>query len=195
MTSHALAQTPPPAPSQVVPPTITAPPPTARITLPQVPAGAEAPPQAKKLFFVLTGLDISGEFPELADERAALVKPLIGKRISVADLFELANKLQQAYVRAGYPLARVVTLPQQIGTSARVRLQVIDGYVERFDLTALPEGVRGRVALVLAPLLHKTHLTQHELERRLLIAGETPGLILNATFAAGKEVGGSLLVL
>ena len=36
---------------------------------------------------------------------------------------------------------------------------------------------------------------QSELERQLLLAGETPGLILNATFAAGKEVGGSVLVL
>jgi hemolysin activation/secretion protein len=194
VTQVALAQT-PPAPSQVAPPTIAAPPPTAHITLPQVPAGAEAPAQAKKLFFVLTGLDVVGEFPELADERTQLANPLIGKRISVADLFELANKLQQAYVRAGYPLARVVTLPQEIGKSARVKLQVIDGFVERFDLTALPEQVRGRVALILAPLLHKTHLTQNELERRLLIAGETPGLILNATFGAGKEIGGSLLVL
>jgi hemolysin activation/secretion protein len=166
-----------------------------RISLPQVPAGAATPEQAKTLFFVLTGLDIDGEFPELAAVRAELASTLIGKRISVADLFALADKLQQAYVNAGYPLARVVTLPQEIGKQARVKLKVIDGFVERMELEALPPAARSRVLAVLSPLLRKPHLTQQELERQLLIAGDTPGLILNATFGAGKEIGGSILVL
>jgi hemolysin activation/secretion protein len=90
---------------------------------------------------------------------------------------------------------RVVIPSQEFEGSARIKLRVIDGFVERMDLDALASPVRGRVAAVLAPLQRKTHLKQSELERRLLIAGEAPGLILNATFAAGKEVGGSVLVL
>jgi len=184
-----------PATSQVQPPVIRPVAPAARISLPQVPAGAQAPAQAKTLFFVLTGLDIDGEFPELAEERAKLLAPYIGKRISVAELFELANKLQQAYVNAGYPLARVVTLPQEIGKSARVKLKVIDGFVERIDAEALPWQVRGRVLDVLKRLIRKTHLTQAELERQLLIAGDTPGLALNSIFGAGNDIGGSLLIV
>lgn len=191
----AIAQTIAPAPSLVAPPTIAAPAIRPRISLPQVPAGATTPEQAKTLFFVLTGLDIEGEFPELAAIRTELASALIGKRISVADLLALADKLQQAYVNAGYPLARVVTLPQEIDKRARVRLKVIDGFVERMDLEALPPAARSRVAAVLSPLIRKPHLTQQELERQLLIAGDTPGLILNAVFGAGKEIGGSILVL
>ncbi len=193
-TNSAMAQI-APAPSLVAPPNIAAPAPTPRISLPQIPAGGQTPEQAKKLFFKLTGLDVEGEFPELAAIREQLAAALIGKRISVADLFELANKLQQAYVSAGYPLARVVTLPQELDKQARVKLRVIDGYIERVDLSALPEPVRNRVNRVIAPLIDKRHLTQKQLERQLLIAGETPGLILNATFGAGKAIGGSLLVL
>jgi hemolysin activation/secretion protein len=191
----AMAQAPAPAPSLVEPPTIVAPTPSTRITLPSVPAGAATPEQAKKLFFKLTGIDVQGEFPELEAARKELEAAVIGKRISVADLFEFANKLQQAYVNAGYPLARVVTLPQELDKEARVKLRVIDGFIERMDLEALPQQVRNRVYIVLSPLIGKTHLMQKELERQLLIAGETPGLILNATFGAGKEIGGSLLVL
>jgi hemolysin activation/secretion protein len=55
--------------------------------------------------------------------------------------------------------------------------------------------VHPRVGSPLAPLQYKTHLQQSELERQLLLAGETPGLVLNATFAPGKQVGGSVLVL
>jgi hemolysin activation/secretion protein len=184
-----------PAPSQVAPPVIAPRSGGGRIALPQVPAGAQIPAQAKKLSFKLLGFDVSGEFQELAPARHQIEAPLTGKRITVADVFEFADHLQQIYVRAGYPLARVVILPQEFEKSARIKLRVIDGFIERMDLGAISPNVRDRVAAVLAPLAHRTHLKQSELERQLLIAGEAPGLVLNAVFAAGKEVGGSVLVL
>lgn len=192
--THAFAQV-IPAPSQVQPPVVPPAPGGARIAIPQVPAGAKIPAEAKKLRFKLTGFSIEGEFDELRAQRDEIAAPLIGKTVTVADVFEFADRLQQIYVRAGYPLVRVVLLPQEFENAARIKLRVIDGYVERMDLEALAPNVRGRVAAVLAPLFHKTHLKQTELERQLLIAGDTAGLILNATFAAGKEIGGSVLVL
>jgi hemolysin activation/secretion protein len=193
--SVALAQAPAPPPSQVRPPIVVPPSGGGRIAIPQVPAGAQIPPEANKLTFQLVGFDIQGEFPELVAQRKEIAAPLIGKSITVAKVFEFADKLQQLYVRAGYPLVRVVLLPQEFVDSARIKLRVIDGFVERMDLNAIGTPVRARVAAVLAPLVHKTHLQQWELERRLLLAGEAPGLVLNATFVAGKEVGGSVLVL
>lgn len=184
-----------PAPSQVAPPSIAPPVGGGRIALPQVPAGVAIPPQAKTLSFRLLGFDIEGEFPELVEQRKEIAAPLIGKRVTVADVFGFSDELQQIYVRAGYPLARVVILPQEFENAARIKLRIIDGFVERMDINAIPSPARSRVAVVLAPLMHKTHLKQAELERRLLIAGETPGVVLNATFAAGKETGGSVLVL
>jgi hemolysin activation/secretion protein len=193
--SVALAQTPAPPPSQVRPPIIIPPSGGGRIGIPQVPAGAQIPEEANKLTFKLLGFDIQGEFPELLAQRKEIASPLIGKTITVAKVFQFADQLQQLYVHAGYPLVRVVLLPQEFADSARIKLRVIDGFVERMDLSAIGAPVRGRVAAVLAPLVHKAHLQQSELERQLLLAGEAPGLILNATFVAGKKEGGSVLVL
>ena len=184
-----------PAPSQVQPPTITPPVGGGHIAIPQVPAGAQIPGEAKKLKFKLLGFSITGEFEEFAEQRKDLAAPLVGKTITVAQVFEFADQLQQIYAKAGYPLVRVVLLPQEFEGAATIKLRVIDGFVERLDLDALPWQVRNRVALVLAPLRNRTHLTQADLERQLLIAGEAPGLVLNATFAPGKQVGGSVLVL
>ena len=191
----ALAQSVAPPPSQVRPPVIVPPSGGGRISIPSAPAGAQIPPEAKKLAFTLLGFDLQGEFPELAAERQTMAAPLVGKVVTVAQVFEFADRLQQAYVRAGYPLARVVIQPQEFEKSARIKLRVIDGYIERMELNAIAAPARGRVAAVLEPLEHKRHLQQSDLERRLLLAGEEPGLTLNATFAAGKEVGGSVLVL
>jgi hemolysin activation/secretion protein len=193
-TAPTLAQT-SPAPSQVAPPIIVPPAGAGRIAIPQVPAGAAIPAEAKKLRFKLLGFDIQGEFKELVPQREAVARPLVGRRVTVAQIFEFADKLQQIYVRAGYPLVRVVILPQEFAGAARIKLRIIDGFVERLDLAAIAMPVRVRVGAVLAPLVDKTHLTQGALERRLLIAGEAAGLVLNATFAAGKQVGGSVLIL
>jgi hemolysin activation/secretion protein len=165
------------------------------IALPQVPAAAQIPEQAKKLGFILVGFDIQGEFPELIGERKELAASLIGRRITVAQLFEFANRLQRLYVKAGYPLVRAVIEPQKLGTRARIKMRVIDGYIEKIDASTIPPQVRNRVSAVLAPLFNKPHLPQAFLERQLLIAGEAAGLDLNATFAAGKDIGGTILVL
>jgi hemolysin activation/secretion protein len=184
-----------PSPSQVAPAAPAAPSAPARIVLPQVEAGAAIPPGAKALHFHLTGFVIEGEFEELVEARKKLAAPLVGRRVSVAEVFEFASALQAAYVNAGYPIVRVVVSPQELGTAATIKLRIVDGFVERIDASAIGERVRGQVLSMVSALVGKRHLTQAELERRLLLAGDTPGLVLNAVFTAGKEVGGVVLVL
>jgi len=197
----ARAQTTPPpsnvpAPSQVAPPAIpTAPRTPPSIAAPAVPQPSAVPEAAKKLSFILTGLDIEGEFEDLVEIRRKLAAPLIGKKITVAQLFEFASNLQQAYVRAGYTLARVIVPPQELAGRARAKIKVIDGFIERLDVSGLPEPIRSRVADVVGPLIRQHRLTQKQLERKLLIASETPGLQLQSTLAPGKEVGGAILIL
>ncbi len=66
----------------------------------------------------------------------------------------------------------MVTLPQEIGKQARVKLKVIDGFVERIDVEALPWKVRTRArrAVTADP---QAHLTQAEWNA-LQIAGDSP---------------------
>jgi len=127
-----------PAPSQVAPPVIAPRPGGGRIGIPQVPAGTTIPAESKKLYFKLLGFDIQGEFKELVAQRKLLEASLIGKRISVAQVFEFADALQQVYAKAGYPLARVVILPQEF-----------EGIVENGHVKLmageLPEGTRVQV--------------------------------------------------
>jgi hemolysin activation/secretion protein len=170
----AQAQVLAPAPSQVTPPRLpTEPRPAPQIPSVSPPEAPAFPPDAEKLSLVLIGFDIEGEFEEFVAIRRELAAPLIGKRVTVAQIFDFATKLQEAYVGAGYLLVRVVVVPQELGEKARVKLRVIDGFIERVDVSALPTAVRNRIAAVLEPLVQKHHLTQNELERRLLLAGDT----------------------
>lgn len=187
----------PPAASQITPPTFRPPLESAPTAPPVVPGVTiEAPPGAEKLFVRLSGLAVEGGFPELAAQTRALEARLAsGKQVSGADLFAAAAELEAAYAKAGFVLARVVLPPQKLKDGAVLRLVVVDGFIERLETKNLPVLVRSRIEAIVAPLVNRPRLTLHEIERRLLLAGDTPGVVLRSTLAAGSAAGATVLAL
>ncbi len=183
------------APSRVTPSTL-APPagPSGAITL-SSPAGLAAPPNAAKLSVSISNVTVEGGFPELAADTAAITAKLRGGRTSVAQIFAAANAIEQAYAARGYVLVRVAVPPQQLKNGGTLRLVVIDGFVEGVDVKGVPERQRALVQARLASLIGKRHVTLGEIERRLILASDVPGLVLSSTIARGAEAGGTLLVL
>jgi hemolysin activation/secretion protein len=151
--------------------------------------GQTAPAGAEAVSFTLTTLTIEGAYEDVTAAGAPRGE------VTVAQVYAYAAQLQQAYLDAGYPLARVIVPAQELDESGAVRLRVIDGYVEALNLDAVPERARNRVRQVLAPLVGKRRPTSAEIERRLLLAGDTAGLALRTTLTAGSELGGAQFVL
>lgn len=163
-------------------------------TIPANP-GLDAPPGAEKLFVRPANVSIVGGLPALAEAASAVAATLSGKRVSGAELFAAARALETAYARAGYVLVRVVLPPQTVMDGAQLKLVVVDGFIERIDAKGVPDRARDRVAAIVGPLVGRRAMTLGEIERRLLLAGDTPGLVLRSTLAQGKEPGGTVLVL
>jgi hemolysin activation/secretion protein len=164
------------------------------IDLPAV-IGLAPPAGAERLHVTPSGIVVENERPELAEATAAVEARLKGQRVSGADLFVIAQDLETAYVNAGFLLARVSLPPQTLKNGMPLRLVVTDGIVAAIDVSALPEAVRARVASVLKPLEGKSGLKKAELERRLLLAGDTPGLSLRSTLRAGGAPGDTIIVI
>ena len=155
----------------------------------QIPAGAD------QLKVVLSGLEVSGGLPELAEATAEIDAKLRGKTVTGADLFRAAQDLEAAYARQGYVLARVSLPPQTVSDGTKLRLVVTNGYIASVDTTALPERVRPRAQQVIAPLIGKRGVTKTELERRLLLAGDIPGVVLRSTLRAAREPGATQIIV
>jgi hemolysin activation/secretion protein len=151
--------------------------------------GQAAPAGADAISFTLTDLTVEGAFEDVSAAGAPRGE------VTVADIYAYAAQLQQAYLDAGYPLARVIVPAQELDENGAVRLRVIDGYVQALNLDAVPEAARRRVQQVLSPLVGKRRPTSAEIERRLLLAGDTAGLVLRTTLTAGGDLGGAVLVL
>ncbi len=158
-------------------------------------AGLDAPKGAETLLVTPAGLSVEGGLAPLAAETAAINARLAGKQVSGADLFSAARDLEEAYARAGYLLVRVSLPPQTIMDGQPLKLVVTDGYVEKVDTSSLPPSIRGRLASVLAPLVRQKGLTRRELERRLLLASDLPGVILRSTLTPGGDPGATILVV
>lgn len=156
--------------------------------------GLEAPAGSDKLFVTLSGVTVEGGFEALSAATQALETRLTG-RVSGADVFAAARELEGAYAKAGYVLARVILPPQKLVDGARLKLTLIDGYIERIETKDVPDLVRERIGAVVGPLQGRRGLTLAEIERRVLLAGDTPGVILQSTLAPGTGLGATILVI
>lgn len=154
-----------------------------------------APAGAERLNVRVGRVAVEGGFPGLADATRALLPRVEGRRVSVADIYAFANAVEQVYAAAGYVLARVVLPPQHLRDGGPIRLLVIDGQIEAVDVSGVPERVRAVVAGRTASLVGVPRLTLAEIERRLLIAGDAPGVRLKSTLMRGQRDGGTRLVL
>jgi hemolysin activation/secretion protein len=145
--SAALSQVAPSvvAPSQVTPQTLRPATPSPASDLPS--SGSEqlhAPAGAERLSFIVGRVEIKGTFPELDTETRALVHTVEGHRITVAQVYDFANALEQAYARAGYILVRVTVPQQKLNDHGRLLIVVVDGFVEKVQVDNVPDRVAGR---------------------------------------------------
>lgn len=157
--------------------------------------GLDTPPGAETLSVALRGVEVVGGFPLLAPEAEALRAKLAGHRVSGAAIFAAARELEAAYAKAGYVLVRVTLPPQKLVDGATLRLVVIDGFIERVDTSRLPVAIRTRIASLLAPLVGQRGILLRDLERRVLLAGDVPGVVLRSALSAGSTVGATVLVI
>ena len=190
-----------PTPSQVTPREL-APPPaflspsaasTPRIAPP--PPSGRAPLGAETLTVTPSHITVEDGLEALAGAEAAATAPLAGRTITVAELYTAADRIEAAYARAGYVLVRVVVPAQELNDGAPARLTVINGFIERIDVSALPVRLRTPVAAALAQLVDRPWITLALIERRLMIVSDLPGTGLRSTLSAGERVGGAILSL
>jgi hemolysin activation/secretion protein len=182
--------------SQITPPSFRPPPQanTAGVSIPEA-SGLEAPAGAEKLRVKLADVRVEGGLPDMAEATRKITAGLAHRTVTAAEIFAAARELETEYGRAGYALVRVVLPAQKLNDGARLRLVVVDGFLERIDTSNLPERIRGRVDATLAPLVGKKSIKLSVIERKLLLAGDTPGARLRSTLQAGSVKGASVLVI
>ena len=121
---------------------------------------------------------------------------IIGKEQSISQLYDLALRIEQDYNRKGFPLVRAFLPTQELEPDeATIFIKVVDGFIEKLDLSQVPVSQIFRTYAYLRPLIKKKSLKLDEIERKLLLAGSISGLSLTSTLSPGSGEGGTVLAV
>jgi len=159
------------------------------------PSAITMPAGDNRLTVLISHLDVEGAFAELASAAGKFQDRIVGRRVSVAEIYQAAADLEQIYLAAGYPLVRVVVPPQKLVDQGRLRFVVVDGFIEAIDVDRVPSRVRRSVAARAYVLLGQRHLKLAAIERAVLVASAVSGLRLRSMLERGNQDGGVRLIL
>jgi hemolysin activation/secretion protein len=163
------------------------------ITLP----GVEAPPGAAETRLRVRKFTIVGSTVYTAEQLAELYADLIGETVTLKEVYELAGKITAKYGADGYVLSRAIIPPQELNPNgADVRIQVVEGYIERVEWPPLLDKYRDFFSDYAAKITAARPANIRIIERYLLLAGDLPGLKFENTIKPHpSKVGAAILVV
>lgn len=151
---------------------------------------------ASGLTVLVTEFRITGALSFTADVLGDVVKPWVGQRLDVKGLSEAAAALTRHYQARGHVLSYAY-LPAQKVADGVIELAVLEGRVENLQVvTAQDTRLRdATIQMVMAPVTQARPVLQSDIERRLLILNDIPGVTARAAFTPGATTGGAEMVV
>lgn len=121
---------------------------------------------------------------------ADAIEPYLGRTLSPADLRALTTAVARAARTAGYVFATASIPPQRL-TGGLLRVRLDEGRIDQVRISGPKNAALERT---LAPLALGASITRGQLERRLLLAGDLPGIrVARVRFA--REGGRGILIV
>lgn len=162
---------------------------SAPLTIP-APNAAPPPDKAAQIRLTLRQVEFEGSTVFTAADFAPLYRPLIGKEISLLDLYQLRDAITAKYRSAGYVLSQAIIPPQQIADGV-VRIQVIEGYVAHVKLEGDVRDRRGLIRRMAEKITRSRPLRVADLERYVLLIGDLPGVEVSTVLKPSADQPGA----
>ena len=133
------------------------------------------PDGAEDIVFPLSGIALQGATAYTEEELAPLYAGLIGREVSLAEIFALADRITVKYRNDGYILSRAIIPAQEIEDGI-VTLLVVEGYIDALTIEGGRARTQERLRAMLAPVLQSVPLRMADLENALLLTRDLPGI-------------------
>ena len=154
-----------------------------RIALPST----VAPEGAEKIHLQIRAVRIDGVTVYRPEELRLLYQDMIGQEVTLTAVYDLAQRITAKYGLDGYVLSRAIVPPQNLSKGgATVRIQVIEGYVDKVVWPSGLERFRDYFSYYAAKIIADRPANVRTLERYLLLAGELPGLKFSTSLKASE---------
>lgn len=151
-----------------------------------------APPGANKILLKLRGVHIVGATVYRPEDLAPLYADLVGRRVTLQDIYNIAQRITAKYGADGYILSRAVVPVQQLDPKgAVVRIEVIEGYIDRVEWPKQLGRYRDFFADYARKITAERPINVRTLERYLLLASDLPGLKFSTRLEPSKTAKGA----
>ncbi len=160
------------------------------------PDAAPPPEQAEKILFALSEVVVDGNTAIGAEDLRPLLAPLLGREVSLAEIYALRDAITALYREQGYALSQAVIPAQRIENGV-VRLQVVEGYIAEVVFEGvLPPDERGLLEAYGHGLTRQRPARMHDLERYVLLMNELPGVSARTVLKPAEgQPGGTIMTI
>lgn len=153
-----------------------------------------APEGAVDIQFVLNDLVLEGVTVFHEAEIRSVFAPLIGKEITLLDLYRIANEVTTLYRNRGYILSQAIVPEQEVGDDGVVTIRVIEGYIDGLEINDADPKTKDKIEIYGNKILRSRPLHTKSLERYMLLMNDLGGVSAKATLApSDAELGAAKL--
>ena len=139
------------------------------------PHRSAVPRAVDEVHFKLTDIKISGATTITAQTFRPLYEGLIGKDITLADILDVADKIEAEYRARGFLLVRAYVPPQRVRDGV-FSINVVEGYLSSITVQGGDADTKAQIRHYLAPATASRPLTLSSIERGLLLTNDIPGI-------------------
>lgn len=158
------------------------------------PEDSVVPKDVSNIEFLVSRVDVRGVTFFSDEQVRVLFAALEGQRIGLEALRKRADRLQELYAEQGFLLTRVIVPPQRIENGV-VTIEVVEGYIDAILLENETAAGGEMVQAALSSLRGQRPLDIRELDGKLLILNDTPGLSVKTLLRPGQERGAAEMVV
>lgn len=156
-----------------------------------------APAGAEKITMILKKVIVEGASRLSKEQIATVYADKLNKKISLAEVYLIANDITDLYRKNGYILSRAIVPQQQIRDGV-VRIQVIEGRISRYSVQGEGNrhGIKDQIEAYAEKLVSTGTLNTQNLERYLLLMNDLPGVQVRSVLTpSATAFGGTDLTL
>ena len=139
------------------------------------PSRSQIPRAVEELRFTLTDIQIEGAQTLPAQEFRPLYQNLLGHEVTVSNILDVADAIEDMYRRKGYVLTHAFVPPQRVDNGV-FKISVVEGYVASVTIEGGDAATQALVRSYIEPVVNVRPLTLPALERVLLLANDIPGI-------------------
>jgi hemolysin activation/secretion protein len=156
----------------------------------EAPHRSPVPRAVDEIHFKLADIRVVGATTLSAESFRPLYAGLIGKDVSLANIYDIADAIENAYRADGYLLVRAFVPPQHVKDGI-FTIKVVEGFVESTSVQGGDAARQRQVKAYLEPILREHPLRLKTIERSLLLSNDIPGVAATGVLRPSPSVAGA----